>query len=151
MKTSGLDVHKDNIFCDIYDGKSHSPVKEFLTTSNSIRMLGEYLRSEKVKKVAMESTSTYWILIWNILLEMDFELKLVNALQIKQMPGRKSDTKDAQWIAELLHKNMLRSSLVPCPLYRSYEPTHENIEVWFNNGQKFRLKWTELWLCVQYV
>ncbi|MDR2065443.1 MAG: IS110 family transposase [Prevotellaceae bacterium] len=64
MKTSGLDVHKDSIFCAIYDGKSHSVVKEFTTTTVSIRSPGEYLRSEKVKMVAMESTSTYWVTIW---------------------------------------------------------------------------------------
>jgi transposase len=116
MKTSGLDVHKDSIFCAIYDGKNYSPVKEFLTTTGSIRSLGEYLQSEKVKKVAMESTSTYWVAIWDILLAMGFELQLINPLHIKQMPGRKSDTKDAQWIAELLHKNMLKGSLVPSPL-----------------------------------
>ncbi|GHT73611.1 hypothetical protein AGMMS50262_04990 [Bacteroidia bacterium] len=57
MKTSGLDVHKDSIFCAIYDGKSYSGVKEFTTTTVSIRSLGQYLRSEKVKRVAMESTS----------------------------------------------------------------------------------------------
>jgi hypothetical protein len=63
MKTSGLDIHKDSIFCAIYDGKSYSVVKEFTTTTVSIRSPGEYLRSEKVKMVAMESTS-YWVTIW---------------------------------------------------------------------------------------
>ena len=116
MKTSGLDVHKDSIFCAIYDGKGYSAVKEFSTATVSIRELGRYLQSEKVKKVAMESTSTYWVPVWDILWEMDFDLKLVNPLHIKQMPGRKSDSKDAQWIAELLHKNLLRGSLVPSPL-----------------------------------
>lgn len=116
MKTSGLDVHKDSIFCAIYDGKSYSVVKEFSTTTVSIRTLGEYLQSEKVKKVAMESTGSYWVPIWDVLYEMGFELKLVNPLHIKQLPGRKSDAKDAQWIAELLHKNMLRGSLVPTSL-----------------------------------
>jgi transposase len=116
MKTSGLDVHKDSIFCSIYDGTSYSSVKEFTTTTLSIRALGEYLQSEKVKKVAMENTSTYWVPVWDILYEMGFELKLVNPLHIKQLPGMKSDSKDAQWIAELLHKNMLRGSLVPSPL-----------------------------------
>jgi transposase len=123
MKTSGLDVHKDSIFCAIYDGKSYSVVKEFSTTLVSIRALGEYLRSEKVNKVAMESTASYWVPVWDILYETGFELKLVNPLHIKQLPGRKSDAKDAQWIAELLYKNMLRGSLVPSPLIqelRSY-------------------------------
>ncbi|GHV26881.1 hypothetical protein FACS1894176_08180 [Bacteroidia bacterium] len=130
MKTSGLDVHKDSIFCAIYDGKSNSAVKEFSTTSVSIRSLGEYLRSEKVKRVAMESTSTYWVPVWDILYEMEFELKLVNPLHIKQLPGRKSDAKDAQWIAELLFKNMLRGSLVPSPLIqelRTYTREYRNL------------------------
>jgi transposase len=123
MKVSGLDVHKDKIFCAIYDGKSYSEVKEFSTTTNSIRSMGEYLKSEDVKKVAMESTSTYWVPIWDILYEMGFEQKLVNPFQIKQMPGRKSDVKDAQWISKLLYQGMLSGSLVPPPLIqelRSY-------------------------------
>jgi transposase len=77
--------------------------------------MGEYLRTEGVEKIAMESTSTYWVPIWDILLEMGFELMLVNAYLIKQMPGRKSDIKDGQWIACLLHKGMLRGSMIPCP------------------------------------
>ena len=66
--------------------------------------------------MAMESTSAYWVAVWDLLYEMGFELTLVNPLHIKQMSGRKSNAKDAQWIAELLHKNMLKSSLVPSPL-----------------------------------
>jgi len=116
MKTSGLDVHKDSIFCAIYDGTSSSVVKEFSTTTVSIRSLSDYLKSEQVEKVAMESTSSYWVPVWDILWEGGFDLMLVNPLHIKQLPGRKSDSKDAQWIAELLHRNMLRGSLVPSPL-----------------------------------
>jgi transposase len=130
MKTCGLDVHKDSIFCAIYDEKSNSVVKEFTTTTVSIRSLGEYLRSAKVKKVAMESTSTYRVPIWDILYEMEFDLKLVKPLHIKQMPGRKSDSKDAQWIAELLFKNMLRGSLVSSPLIqelRTYTREYRNL------------------------
>jgi hypothetical protein len=130
MITSGLDVHKDSIFCAIYDGKSYSAVKEFTTATDSIGSLGEYLQSEGVTKVAMESTSTYWIPVWDILYEMAFEMTLVNPLHIKQMPGRKSDAKDAQWIAELLHKNMLRGSLVPSPLIqelRTYTREYRNL------------------------
>jgi transposase len=80
--------------------------------------MGMHLKSEGIKKIAMESTGIYWIPIWNILEEMGFELLLVNPYLIKQMPGRKSDVKDAQWIAMLLHKGLLRGSLVPSPLIR---------------------------------
>jgi len=114
MKTCGLDVHKDSIFCAVYDGKEYSEVKEYDTTTPKIRQMGEYLRESGVEKVAMESTSTYWVPVWDILLEMGFELMLVNPFLIKQMPGRKSDVKDAQWIACLLYKGMLRGSMIPC-------------------------------------
>jgi transposase len=116
MKTCGLDVHKDNIFCAIYNGKSYTEVKEYAATTPNIHQLGEYLHSEGVTKVAMESTSTYWVAVWDVLLEMGFELMLVNPFLIKQMPGRKSDVKDAQWIACLLHKGLLRGSMIPSPM-----------------------------------
>ncbi|MDR2926745.1 MAG: hypothetical protein LBV41_00855 [Cytophagaceae bacterium] len=67
MKTSGLDVHKDTIFCASYDGKSYFSVKEFSTMTVSIRLLSEYWKSKKLEKVAMESTVTCWIPICNIL------------------------------------------------------------------------------------
>ena len=113
MKTAGLDVHKDSIFCAVFDGKHYSDVEVFETFSTSIRKLGEYLRTSDVKRVAMESTSIYWVPVWNILSEMGFDLMLVYPFLIKQLPGRKSDVKDAQWIAQLLHKDMLGGSFVP--------------------------------------
>ena len=77
MKTCGLDVHKDSIFCAVYNGKAYSQVSEYATTLPKIRQMGEHLRSEGVTKVAMESTSTYWVPVWDVLLEMGFELMLV--------------------------------------------------------------------------
>jgi transposase len=112
-KTCGLDVHKDTIFCSVYNGKKLNEVKEYSTLTDSIRCMGEDLQSEGVEEVAIESTGIYWIPVWNILEEMGFWLMLVNPYLIKQMPGRKSDVKDAQWIATLLHKGLLRGSLVP--------------------------------------
>ena len=118
MKVSGLDVHKDTIFCAIYDGKKYGEVKEFVTFSQSIRTMAQMLQQEGVRRIAMESTGIYWIPIWNILEEEGFELMLVNPYLIKQMPGRKSDVKDAQWIAKLLHKGMLRGSMIPSKTIR---------------------------------
>lgn len=114
QKTCGLDVHKDTIFCGVYDGNTHQEVKEYSTLTCSIRAMGGNLRSQGVEDVAMESTGIYWIPVWNILEEMGFRLTLVNPYLIKQMPGRKSDVKDAQWIATLLHKGLIRGSLIPC-------------------------------------
>jgi transposase len=113
MKTAGLDVHKDSIFCAVFNGKQYSDVEVFDTFGTGIRELGDYLKEAGVKRVAMESTSIYWVPVWNILCEMGFELMLVNPFLIKQLPGRKSDVKDAQWIAQLLYKDMLRGSFVP--------------------------------------
>jgi transposase len=113
-KTCGLDVHKDTIFCGVFDGKNYQEVKDYSTLTSSIIAMGEYLKSEGVEDVALESTGMYWIPVWNILEEMGFHLTLVNPYLIKQMPGRKSDVKDAQWIATLLNKGLVRSSLIPC-------------------------------------
>jgi transposase len=113
-RVCGLDVHKDTVFCATFNGKKHGPVVEYTTLTSSIRAMGESLRKEGVDEIAMESTGMYWIPVWNILEDMGFPLILVNPFLIKQMPGRKSDVKDAQWIATLLHKGLLRSSLVPC-------------------------------------
>jgi transposase len=109
----GLDVHKDTIFSAIYSNKAHGEVKEFTTLTADIEMMGLWLKEQGVTKVAMESTGIYWIPVWNILEKQGFELLLVNPYFIKQMPGRKSDVKDSQWIAQLLAKGMLRGSLIP--------------------------------------
>lgn len=113
-RVCGLDVHKDTIFCATFDGKNHGTVREYLTLTAQIQAMGKDLQSENVKTIAMESTGMYWVPVWNILEDMGFDLILVNPYLIKQMPGRKSDVKDAQWIATLLHKGLIRSSLVPC-------------------------------------
>ena len=118
MRVCGLDVHKDTIFCALYDGKAYTEVKEYATVTDDIRKMGEYLQSKGVMRVAMESTSIYWTPVWDLLEEMCFELVLVNPFLIKQMPGKKSDVKDAQWIASLLHKGLLRCSMVPGPLIK---------------------------------
>jgi len=114
MKVSGLDAHKDSIFCAIFDGAEYSEVKEYASMTNSIRDMGIHLKEEGVERIAMESTSIYWTPVWDILEEMGFDLILVNPFLIRQMPGRKSDVKDAQWIASLLHKGLLRGSMIPC-------------------------------------
>ena len=116
---AGLDVHKDSVFAAISKGSNASEVKEFSTLTCSIKELCSWLISEGVKEVAMESTGIYWVPIWNILEAAGFKLMLVNPYFIKQMPGRKSDVKDAQWIALLLTKELLKGSLVPSTQIRT--------------------------------
>ena len=62
----GLDVHKDTIFCATYNGTKHGPVKEYTNLTSSIRSMGEALRNEDVDSIAMKSTGTYWVPVWNI-------------------------------------------------------------------------------------
>lgn len=115
MKTNyccGLDVHKDSIFACVAKGDSEFVREKFGTLTPDIEELKTWLLKQGVSKVAMESTSVYWVPVWHVL-EKDFTLLLVNPYAIKQMPGRKSDVKDAQWIATLLRKNMLKGSYVP--------------------------------------
>jgi len=111
-RVAGLDVHKDSIFCCVKRGRYQSAVKVFSTTTQGLKELYHFLHGEPVVKVAMESTGIYWMPVWRAL-EQDFTLLLVNPYFIKQMPGRKSDVQDAVWIATLLDKKLLKSSLVP--------------------------------------
>ena len=111
-RVCGLDVHKDIIFACVKKEKYKSEVKEFATTTHGLTEMNHWMKGEQVYNVAMESTGIYWMPVWRAL-ENDFELLLVNPYFIKQMPGRKSDVQDAQWIATLLDKKLLRGSVVP--------------------------------------
>jgi len=111
-RVCGLDVHKDIIFACIKKGKYQSEVKQFSTTTQGLSEMNHWMQGEQVYKVAMESTGIYWMPVWRAL-ENDFTLVLVNPYFIKQMPGRKSDVQDAQWIATLLDKQLLKGSVVP--------------------------------------
>lgn len=108
----GLDVHKDNVFVCI--DKENGEKIQFKTgiLTKELDALRDALVANDVTEIAMESTSVYWMPIWRIL-ENDFKLYLVNPYAIKQLPGRKSDIKDAEWIATCLRKELVRGSYVP--------------------------------------
>jgi len=111
----GLDIHKESISACVLIkewGKREKHLARFGAMTADLLKLGDWLRSWGVKRVAMESTGVYWKPIWNIL-EDEFELELINAQHIKQVPGRKTDTKDCEWIAELLQHGLVRASFVP--------------------------------------
>jgi transposase len=94
-------------------GQAQETVRTFGTMTEDLLALADWLRQQQVTHVAMESTGVLWKPIWNILEGDEFELLLVNARELKQVPGRKSDVKDSQWIAQLLACGLLRSSFVP--------------------------------------
>ena len=112
----GLDVHKKTVVaCVITPGSKggwHREIRTFTTMTRQLLELSDWLSTHGCTHVAMESTGEYWKPIFNIL-EANFEVMLVNAQHIKAVPGRKTDVKDAQWIAELLQHGLLRPSFIP--------------------------------------
>jgi transposase len=113
---AGLDIHKKLIVACVRrlgkGGRTRECIEEFGMTSAEILRLGDWLATQEVTHVAMESTGVFWKPIFN-LLDEQFELLLCNAQHIKQVPGRKTDVKDCQWIAKCLQHGLLRASFVP--------------------------------------
>jgi transposase len=113
---AGLDVHKRTVVACVRrigpDGQIHTQVRTFGTMTADLLQLSDWLAAAGARHVAMESTGVYWKPVYH-LLEGHFELMLVNARPIKQVPGRKTDVKDAEWIAQLLQHGLLQPSFVP--------------------------------------
>jgi len=107
----GLDVHKDTIVACLIvpEGKA---IRTFGTTTDQLLALCDWLAEHGCTHVAMESTGVYWKPVFNIL-EASFEVIVVNAQHLKNVPGRKTDIQDAQWIAQLLQHGLLRPSFIP--------------------------------------
>lgn len=112
----GLDVHKKFVTACVLGitatGTGTRTVREFSTMTADLLRLSDWLADEGVTQVAMESTGVYWKPVWN-LLEGQCEQVLVNPAHMKAVPGRKTDVKDAEWIADLLQHGLLRASFVP--------------------------------------
>lgn len=110
---AGLDVHKDSIYlCIMGHDEAIIFEKTYGTLTPELQQMSTDMSTHGVTECAMESTAVYWMPVWNVLADF-FVLKLVNPYFIKQLPGRKSDVKDAQWIAECLLKNLIKGSFVP--------------------------------------
>jgi|HubBroStandDraft_4_1064222.scaffolds.fasta_scaffold88043_2 transposase len=114
--SAGLDVHQETVVACVRrtrsDGGIDESVRTFATTTAGLLELGDWLTARQATIAAMESTGVYWKPVWN-LLEGRLELMLVNAREVKQLPGRKTDVKDSQWIAQLLSCGLLKPSFVP--------------------------------------
>ena len=112
----GLDVHKETVAACVRrvdaSGRVTQEVRTFGTTTGALLKLRDWLVSQGVEAAAMESTGVFWKPIWNIL-EGAVKVILVNARHIKNVPGRKTDVKDCQWIGQLLQHGLLRASFVP--------------------------------------
>ena len=117
-RCAGLDVHQASVVCRVLVGapgrRPQQLLRTFGTTRRELEALGAWLAEHGVAQVGMESTGVYWKPVYAVL-EGHFELIVGNAHHIKNVPGRKTDVKDAEWIAQLLEHGLLRPSFVPPP------------------------------------
>ena len=115
-RVAGLDVHKASVTASVRvpgaAGKREEHTETFASSVPALLVLADWLQAHAVTQVAMEATGVYWKPIWAIL-EDRFDCLLVNARHVKQVPGRKTDVSDAQWICRLAEAGLLRPSLVP--------------------------------------
>jgi transposase len=117
----GLDIHKKFVVACVLttadDGSVQKDSRTFSTMTDELLSLSDWLTAAGCTHVAMESTSSYWRPVYN-LLEGQFVVWVANAYHIKQVPGRKTDVRDAEWIADLLRHGLLRPSFIPAPEQR---------------------------------
>lgn len=115
-RPAALDVHNESVMACVRalvsNGRREQFVEEFKTTARGLLALHDWLAAHEVTQVAMEATGTYWKPVWAVL-EDDFACVLVNARDVKQVPGRKTDVKDAEWLCQLLEAGLLKACLVP--------------------------------------
>src|SRR2546425_977913 len=115
-RCAGLDIHQKTVVaCTMVGEAGTDPVVQkrvFGTTTRELLAMSDWLRQQGITHVAMESTGTYWKPVW-ALLEGQLDLTLCHAAHIQQVPGRKTDQTDAEWIADLLRHGLLKKSFVP--------------------------------------
>src|SRR5258708_11552552 len=114
----GLDVHKKFVVACLLttsaDGTGHKEVRTYSAMTNDLLALADWLRAEDCGPVVMESTGSYWRPVFN-LLEEQCEVLVVNAYHVKAVPGRKTDVKDADWLAGAPPPGLLRARVLPAP------------------------------------
>jgi transposase len=127
---AGIDCGQNSHFAAVPPDRDCKPIREFRTFTANLHELADWLAQCRVKTVAMESTGVYWIPLYEILEERGFEVVLVNARDVHNVPGRKSDVQDCEWLRELHSVGLLRASFRPAaamvPL-RSYLRQRETL------------------------
>src|SRR6266511_4350535 len=116
-RCAGLDVHKTTVVaCVRRPGRQpdvrHAETQPFATTLRGLAALAAWLTAHAVTHVAMESTGVYWRPVFAVL-EGTVQVQLVNARHVKMLPGRKTDVRDCEWLAQLLECGLLRGSFIP--------------------------------------
>lgn len=115
-RCAGLDVHKKTVMATVRSPEGRrrrQETREFGTFTARLVELRDWLVAEGVTQVAMEATGVYWKPVWHVLEDVGFELLLVNPAHFRNLPGRKTDVKDSEWLAQLLECGLLRGSFIP--------------------------------------
>ena len=115
-RCAGLDVHKTTVVCCVRlarGGRVEKEVKTFKTTTGELLALADWLDGHGVNHVVMEATGVYWKPVWHILDDGERQLVLANAAHVKNVPGRKSDVSDCDWLSDLEAHGLIRASFVP--------------------------------------
>jgi len=110
---AGIDIGANSIFVCISNLQGQQEVREYPTFTADLKNMADWLKAQGVKSVAMESTGVYWIPVFEILDSLGFEVVLANAYHLKNVPGRKTDVKDSQWIQQLHSNGLLSASFRP--------------------------------------
>jgi transposase len=113
LDAAGIDIGSASHFVAVPNGRDNKSVREFKSFTADLYELSDWLKSCGIKTVAMESTGVYWIPLFEILEERGFEVRLVNPRHLKNVPGRKSDVLDCQWLQQLHTFGLLSSSFRP--------------------------------------
>lgn len=114
-RCAALDVHKETVVAcvrTIRGRRAEYQTQTFGTTTSALLGLAQWLGAHDVRHVGLEATGVYWKPVWHVL-ESSFELVLANAYEVRNIPGRKSDVSDAQWLSDLLAHGLIRASFVP--------------------------------------
>ena len=110
---AGIDIGAEEIYVAVPVDRDSQPVRHFATFTQDLNALADWLTQCEIHTVAMESTGVYWIPLHQILESRGFEVYLVNAQYVRNVPGRKSDVADCQWIQYLHSVGLLRASFRP--------------------------------------
>lgn len=141
----GLDVHRDTLVACLFTGnledRPKKDIRTFSTMSKGLHELEVWLQSASCTHVAMESTGVYWKPVYHVL-EESCDIKLANAQRIKNVPGRKTDISDAEWIAKLLRSGLIEGSFVPPPDIRELRDLtrHRKKMVFHATAEKNRIQ-----------
>ena len=111
-RDAGLDVHKGTVVACVMGTGIKKEIRTYRTMTNDLFRLKEWLKENRVTHVAMESTGVYWKPVFNVL-EDSFKVMLVNARHVKNVPGRKTDVQDSEWLCKLLRSGLVRGSYIP--------------------------------------